>query len=458
MAIFFLTIYIACAYLGPTTIFGGLAVYRLQILLLAFAIITALPDVQKSPIFRSPLTFLLACFVFIVMFSIAATGWIGGTIFAANSFVPGAVVAPLILISGNSASRLRFLIVALSCVAIFIVLHGARDYYAIQPYIPYMVQQDIIGKVSPYLMPQAISDTSWIFRTRGLDFLNDPNDLAQFLVSLLPLLFFNWRPKQKARNLLLIYVPGLILIFGMYLSHSRSGMLALLGIILFSVRKKIGNTWAAALCVGLFVGAMALGWTGGRDVGMAEGQDRFEAWGVGFMLLKAHPLFGVGFDRFTDFNEITAHNSVIVCFAELGLPGYFLWIAMLARGFRNGFVVSKAAPQDTAASDQPLLSGVYVPRKMVRSPDADIILGGKLILLSLIGFACSGWFLSRAYTLTLFLLLGIAEVFYQKALERGLIERPAGVLQKIPRMAMIGAAPVVLAYLFLRVHNLLHFR
>ncbi len=92
-----------------------------------------------------------------------------------------------------------------------------------------------------------------------------------------------------------------------------------------------------------------------------------------------------------------------------------------------------------------------------RFTDSELIRGGKLILLSFIGFSATAWFLSRAYTLTLFMLLGLAEVFYQAARQRGLVEKPASLLQKIPRMAMIGAAPVIAAYIFLRAHNLMHF-
>ncbi len=218
---------------------------------MACAMIAAIPEIQKSPLFRSPQTVLLACLTFVVVFSVAASGWLGGTLNAATLFVPGAIVAPLILIAVSSAGKLRALIFALTCVAIFIVLHGARDYYAIQPYIPYLAKQDIIENVSPYLTPQAIGENDWIFRTRGLDFLNDPNDLAQFLISLLPLLFFSWKRKKTLRNILLVYVPGAIFIFGMFLTHSRSGMLAMIAVVLFSARKKVGNTWALGLCIAL---------------------------------------------------------------------------------------------------------------------------------------------------------------------------------------------------------------
>ena len=44
-----------------------------------------------------------------------------------------------------------------------------------------------------------------------------------------------------------------------------------------------------------------------------------------------------------------------------------------------------------------------------------------MLLLSLIGFFVTGWFLSRAFVLTLFLLGGMVEVVYEMALRNGMV-------------------------------------
>ncbi len=46
-------------------------------------------------------------------------------------------------------------------------------------------------------------------------------------------------------------------------------------------------------------------------------------------MFKSAPLFGIGFNGFTDLYEITAHNSFVLCLAELGLLGSTLWLALL---------------------------------------------------------------------------------------------------------------------------------
>ena len=54
---------------------------------------------------------------------------------------------------------------------------------------------------------------------------------------------------------------------------------------------------------------------------------RLDAWSAGLGMFRQQPFFGVGYNMFTDHNEITAHNSFVLCFAELGLFGYFIWLA-----------------------------------------------------------------------------------------------------------------------------------
>ena len=74
---------------------------------------------------------------------------------------------------------------------------------------------------------------------------------------------------------------------------------------------------------------LALDFTGGRGISASNGADRLEAWANGLEMFKSAPLFGIGFNGFTDLYEITAHNSFVLCLAELGLLGSTLWLAML---------------------------------------------------------------------------------------------------------------------------------
>ena len=60
-------------------------------------------------------------------------------------------------------------------------------------------------------------------------------------------------------------------------------------------------------------------------------------------------------------------------------------------------------------------------RKIEEIDKAEVNRLGRLVVLSLTGFLVAGWFLSRAYVMTLFLLGGMAEVVFEMALEREMI-------------------------------------
>ncbi len=47
-------------------------------------------------------------------------------------------------------------------------------------------------------------------------FINDPNDFGQVLVSLIPCLFLFWRKGSTFRNVVMVLVPSVILIYGCF--------------------------------------------------------------------------------------------------------------------------------------------------------------------------------------------------------------------------------------------------
>ena len=54
-------------------------------------------------------------------------------------------------------------------------------------------------------------------------------------------------------------------------------------------------------------------------------------------MLKSHPLFGVGFGNFADYSDHTAHNSIVVCAAELGLVRVVLLVSVLVPHSKRRF-------------------------------------------------------------------------------------------------------------------------
>jgi O-antigen ligase len=173
---------------------------------------------------------------------------------------------------------------------------------------------------------------------------------------------------------------------------------------------------------GVFVAAMALHATGGRDISADAGADRTALWGDGLGLLKLHPIFGAGFNQMADIIGKTAHNSIIVCAAELGFFGLFCWSLFLLPTVRDAMAV--ASPDGlTDAMAMPVDESpyAYIAPKVEVLDKTAIGDMGRLIFFSLVGFLICAMFLSRAFVMTFFLLGGMAEVVFQMALDRGMI-------------------------------------
>jgi hypothetical protein len=81
---------------------------------------------------------------------------------------------------------------------------------------------------------------------------------------------------------------------------------------------------------------------------------------------------------------------------------------------------------------------------------------GRLMVLSLTGFLVAGWFLSRAFIMTFFLLGGMVEVVYEMALQRGMIAPRLPLARVIPYAVGLAISLVLLMYIMLRVTNLMH--
>jgi uncharacterized protein YciI len=354
-----------------------------------------------------------------------------------------------------------------------------------------------------------------LYRIRGVDFLNDPNDLAQFFVGLLPCMFFFWHKGSGFRNLVCVYLPISLLLFGMYMTHSRGCMVALMVLVMVAGRRKLGLVRSIVGAGTLFILLSAAGFAGGRSVSIESGADRMDAWATGLMLIRTHPIFGVGYQRFNQYHEITAHNTVIVCAAELGLVGFFFWMIFTLPTVRDAFVsagslkpadaekeedhpirsrrslavapaqglgrLAFSGPMPPGEARDPLArtvvarsSSLEAPARVAperaavqapyfagpsdggdKLPAAEIHRLANVMLISLAGFLSAGWFLSRAYTMTLFLLAGMTAAVYKMARNEGIAPPPLP-LPRASKFAVMGGAALILAvWIILRVDHLI---
>jgi putative inorganic carbon (hco3(-)) transporter len=422
--------------------FPELLEYRPMLILYALCGIVSIVKVAgKKPVSNEGATgrsaLLVAIFVVALCLSHIANGWFGGALKAISDQSPTVALFALTLLNVDSLDRLRsagrtvlLAIFLMSCLAIASFHTGVMfDLLVLQ-----QSASESTAAPSSWLLLGDLSrfDNGYFYRIRGFGFLADPNDLAQAIVTCIPFLLASWVPKANFRNLLLRGAPVLIMLYAIYLTQSRGAIFGLGAITFYGLYRRFG----AALSVsGLVAGGfamLAVGLGGGRSLSSDEASagERIEAWGQGFAMFKSHPLFGVGYDRFLEHHILTAHNSFVLCFSELGMFGYFIWIGFIVMAFLQLNAVIKAN-RLTGRSSSAVSSGVSGVSGALGAVGAVGKGGGKLVekdalsnnkklivveaqnwpvvvRTSLIGFLACAFFLSRTYSLTLFFLLALS--------------------------------------------------
>lgn len=449
-------LYFVTAYLGTTTVFGRLATQvHIELVMAALVFLASLFALPGTFSFKTPQALALAGLSISVLMSIVMTGWVGGGVQAFQAFIPSAFAYFLVCLHFNSRKRLMFLVLSLMFVALFVVASGVVEQVRGLPEFTGVQSGD---QVSSYFLAQRNDNGEIFYRLRGQNFLNDPNDFAQLLVCVIPLTFFLWRPKRRVRNLVIVILPVLVMLYGAFLTHSRGSVVALMAVCAVAVRRRIGTIPALIAAGALFAAASVTNFAGGREISANAGAGRLGLWGEGLAMVKSHPLFGVGFGRMQEFTDLTAHNSVVVCATELGLIGLYFWAL---------FVFSSGKSALTIASPDQLSEGqLTVPvenefpsiqgRKSEEIDKAEIVRLGRLVVLSLTGFLVSGWFLSRAYAMTLFLIGGMAETLFEMALKRNMITIRPQYGRILVQTVGFTFALLIGVYLILRVLNLMH--
>ena len=226
-------------------------------------------------------------------------------------------------------------------------------------------------------------------RITYLGFFSDPNDLGMFLVMCIPFtIYFYCIGKFLSKITMLLCLA--FLIYGIYLTGSRGTMTGTAGLIaIFFLIKYAGpKLMIASAAIGP---VLAVGFTALQRSMDESANQRLEAWYHGIHLLLSNPLLGVGKQQFREHHGRVAHNSYIHISAELGTIGYSLWGGALILTVLTGYLILKN--KDSA----------YEKTEAIKAE----LLVNKTLFFSMIGFLVTAFFISRSYTLLLYVFLGM---------------------------------------------------
>jgi hypothetical protein len=425
--------YVVLSYIHPGEILPALAPYHVAFWVGVIGLAGAVASLarERDRLTASRQLWTLVVFAVVTVVSLAAAErWLGAPILIAQRFGPSVTMFALALSGVTSLRQLRIAAGFVVVLTTILVAQGAVAYHLGYNARLFLIDPDTRGDgAMPSLDDAAdeesgvadlradtqadisedagavedepdVADVDRALRIRGLGMMHDPNDLAMSVIIALGIIGGMWRARWQLGQLVLA-CAGAALAYGMFLTRSRGGAVALLVVVWRFVSSRAGRLPALALLITLGAGVFAVG-VGGRAL-LAQGDesasDRIVAWTEGLEMLKAQPLFGVGFGQFVDHHTLTAHNSLVLCFAETGFIGCFVWVGLLVvtllelRGIAN---LAGDTPFDGSAK---------------RWADG--------LLLSLYGFMAAAFFLSRTFAPTLYLILGLSAALIATARAEG---------------------------------------
>lgn len=424
MALALTILSILLCYFTPDEIVPALAPYHLQQVLLIPAMLISLVMMSaRGWKFQMPQQLLLLGFWFAIGMSFMSKA---RPLAALRSVTIVALVIGvyfLVYLNTSSVRRVRIIAGFMIFCALFLSLEGIWAYH----FGGDIDRPNILIMRDPFL---------GVFkRIRAYGTLNDPNDFAQFLIVCQGLALLFWRGFSPITKFLFVLLPITIMGYAIFLTSSRGAMFGLVALVAVLLSRQFGRFGSLVGVFAFFVIMVVLQFGGGRDLTLSEGSasGRILAWGVGIAELRQSPVFGVGWGQFTRvYYTQTAHNSWVLCFAELGFFGYFFWLGLLVTTCWGLEQLAKVRPK-TQQEDEFLWQVTAIRA-------------------ALYGFLATSWFLSRTYDETLYIVLALAAVMLQLA-PSTLANFKFRRVKWVPMTVVLEFASVLVVYATIRVRT-----
>ncbi|OOG50982.1 O-antigen ligase family protein [Rhodanobacter sp. C01] len=376
-------LYLVLTIIRPQDYLPGLVGVPVLPVVLVLAFLAWLMSTAKT--FAAPQFLILPVFLVVLMISQVVNGWSGGALDELAKFGPTVIAFFVLATCCNSQRRVIVAMTVFVLCAVVLALHGVE---------------------------QADTGVGWTGIPIGEDgriqyvgIFNDPNDLGLLFAATLPMAVFLSRRGGFFGRIFWLAAAALLL-YGTYLTNSRGAMLSVLVVAGIYIWRRRGMVTAGVLgVIGLACMQVLSSRMQDLDVDDESAYGRVDAWYSGLHMFMSHPVFGVGAGNFTEYNDLTAHNSFVLVLAETGFVGYILWLAFVSYGFLMMLAVLRHKP-DTAAGPE------HVDEWRGECGIAFTLLS------SLCGLFTSAFFLSRSYTVVMYLLIAVVVGYYMGVRQR----------------------------------------
>ena len=341
---------------------------------------------SNAKTYAAPQFLLLPAFMLVLMISEVTNGWTGGALDELAKFGPTVISFFILAACCNTQRRVEISMMVFVLCAVVLAIHGIQQ------------ARDGIGWTG---MP--IGEDG---RIQYVGIFNDPNDLGLLFAATIPMAVYLSRRKGFVTRIFWL-VGAALMLYATYLTNSRGALLAVLIVGGAYIWYRRGLVIAGSLGI---VGLIGLQMVSARmtelDAGEESAAGRVDAWYSGMHMFMSHPLFGVGAGNFTDYNDLTAHNSFVLALAETGFFGFLFWLAFVGYSFRMMLAIVRYKPAG-AADD--------VERSRLLQGERTMAL---TLLLSLCGLFACAFFLSRTYMIVLYLFAAVVVGYYVGARQR----------------------------------------
>jgi putative inorganic carbon (HCO3(-)) transporter len=325
---------------------------------------------------------LTGCVIALALWSALSITWAessGAALTATTSYVLDMLLFPIVMVAIRRREHLVWVLSAFVVGAIVSTAYGAFN-------------------------PAAAGAGDYGRLTGGL---GDSNEQAAVLVAAVPLAVGLAGAVARTWMRYLAWLGGLVCLAGALNTLSRGGLVAL-GVVMVTA-VIFGGRWRARAAVLLAVTALgtvtyfvAVAPLGARErLTMASTSGRSDIWRVGWRMVVAHPVFGVGSGNFQNaaihyvqgIGSLTsahlivdvphvAHNVYLELLADLGIPGLVAFLGVAAFS---------------------LLAAGRAARAFERQGDTSFELIARCLVLALVAFLTADVFLSGEFSKQLWL-------------------------------------------------------